>query len=164
MKKYILVLIIVLVFSCSIKKTEQVKDAIKDKSELNSQIDYQGSSFGNVSNYNSIMLDTSSSEGVIFILTEFEKRIDSIGKDIIKVKQIKIEKNKTKNGFNQTLNADKTIFKQDSLMSAKTNIKNDIDKTLKTKETNASNSKWWYNLLWLLIPLAVFIYLRYFRG
>lgn len=156
-------LLLVLLISCSVKKTEQVKETIKDKSEFNSEKDYQGSSYGNLTNYNSIVLDTSSSEGVIITFTEFEKRLDSVGKDIIKVKQTKIEKNKTKNGFNQSLNADKTVFKQDSLGSTRTNIKNDIDKSLKTKETNSSNSKGWYNLLWLLVPLGLIIYWKYFR-
>lgn len=153
---------VMLFFSCSVKKTEQLKETIKDKSQINIDENYQGKSSESLTNYNSFVIDTSSIEDVIITFTNSEKTRDSLGNEVTKVNQTKIKKSKKKRGINQYLNANKLELKQDSSSSSKTKIKNDINKSTKTKETASSNK--WFNLLWFFVPLGLIIYWRFFKG
>lgn len=151
---------VMLFFSCSIKKTEQLKETIKDKSEKTIDESYQGKSSETLTNYNAFVIDTSSSSSDIITITEVENVRDSSGTVRTKIRQTRTERNKSKLGINQSLRANKLELKQDSTKSIRTNIKNDINRSTKTKEVVSSSSNGWFNLLWLLIPLGIVIYAK----
>jgi hypothetical protein len=153
---------VLIISGCSVKKTEELKENIKDKSIINYEENYKGNNSGSYDIFNGFAIDTSNSEEVVIVYTDIIKTNDSIGNATTIIKQTEIKKTRNIKGINQSLNTAKLQFKQDSSSSTRTNIKNDIDKSTKTKET-ASYSFEWFNLLWLLVPLGMFIYLRYFR-
>lgn len=154
-------LLITLLFSCSVKRTEQVKEQIKDKSETNIKEDVKGSKSETLTNFGAITVDTSSSTSDIITITEVENVRDSSGTVRTKIRQTRTERNKSKLGINQSLNGAKLEFKKDSTKSTRANIKNDINRSTKTKETASSSSAGWLNILWLLVPLGLIIYWRY---
>lgn len=158
-----LLLMILLISSCSVKKTEKVKEKIKDKSVINYEASYNGNNSGNLTNYNGFAVDTSNSEEVVIIYTDIIKTNDSIGNATTIIKQTEIKKTRNIKGINQSLNTAKLQFKQDSSSSTRTNIKNDIDSKTSKKETINSKFNPW-QLLWLLVPLGMIIYWRFFRG
>lgn len=161
MSSYLLLMVLI-ISGCSVKKTEELKENIKDKSIINYEENYKGNNSGSYDILNGFAIDTSNSEEVVIVYTDIIKTNDSIGNATTIIKQTEIKKTRNIKGINQSLNTAKLHFKQDSSSSTRTNIKNDIDKSTKTKET-ASYSFEWFNLLWLLVPLGMFIYLRYFR-
>lgn len=158
-----LLLMVLIISSCSVKKTEELKENIKDKSIINNEKSYKGNNSGSYDILNGFTLDTSNSEEVIIVYTDIIKTNDSIGNATTTIKQIELRKTRNKKGINQSLNTTKLEFKQDSSSSTRTNIINDIDKSTKTKETISSKFNPW-QLLWLLVPLGLIIYWRYFRG
>lgn len=158
-----LLLMVLIISGCSVKKTEKVKENIKDKSIINYEENYKGNNSGSYDILNGFAIDTSNSEEVVIVYTDIIKTNDSVGNATTTIKQTEVRKTRNKKGINQSLNTTKLEFKQDSSSSTRTNIINDIDKSTKTKETISSKFNPW-QLLWLLVPLGLIIYWRYFRG
>ena len=156
-------LMVLIISGCSVKKTEELKENIKDKSIINYEENYKGNNSGSYDILNGFAIDTSNSEEVVIIYTDIIKTNDSVGNATTTIKQTEVRKTRNKKGINQSLNTTKLEFKQDSSSSTRTNIINDIDKSTKTKETISSKFNPW-QLLWLLVPLGLIIYWRYFRG
>lgn len=159
-----LVLMVLLISGCSVKRTEQIKEQVKDKSETKIDEDVKGSKSETLTNFGAITIDTSSSTSDIITITEVENVRDSSGTVRTKIRQTRTERNKSKLGINQSLNGTKLELKRDSTKSTRTNIKNDINRSTKTKETASSSSNGWFNLLWFFVPLGLIIYWRFFRG
>ena len=162
MSSYLLLMVLI-ISSCSVKKTEKVKENIKDKSIINNEKIYKGNNSGSYDILNGFAIDTSNSEEVVIVYTDIIKTNDSVGNATTTIKQTEVRKTRNKKGINQFLKAAKLEFKQDSSSSTRTNLINDIDKSTKTKETISSKFNPW-QLLWLLVPLGLIIYWRYFRG
>ena len=162
MSSYLLLMVLI-ISSCSVKKTEKVKENIKDKSIINYEENYKGNNSGSYDILNGFAIDTSNSEEVVIIYTDIINTNDSVGNATTTIKQTEVRKTRNKKGINQSLNTAKLEFKQDSSSSTRTIIINDIDKSTKTKETISSKFNPWL-LLWLLVPLGLIIYWRYFRG
>lgn len=158
-----LLLMGLIISGCSVKKTEELKENIKDKSIINYEENYKGNNSGSYDILNGFAIDTSNSEEVVIIYTDFIKTNDSIGNATTIIKQTEIKKTRNIKGINQSLNTVKLQFKQDSSSSTRTNIINDIDSKSSKKETISSKFNPW-QLLWLLVPLGLIIYWRYFRG
>lgn len=158
-----LLLMGLIISSCSVKKTEKVKENIKDKSVINYEASYNRNNSGSYDILNGFAIDTSNSEEVVIVYTDIIKTNDSIGNATTIIKQTEIKKTRNKKGINQSLNTAKLQFKQDSSSSTRTNIINDIDSKSSKKETISSKFNPW-QLLWLLVPLGLIIYWRYFRG
>ena len=152
---------VLIISGCSVKKTEELKENIKDKSIINYEENYKGNNSGSYDILNGFAIDTSNSEEVVIIYTDIIKTND-IGNATTIIKQTEIKKTRNKKGINQSLNAAKLEFKQDSSVNTRTNIMNDIDSKTSKKETISSKFNPW-QLLWLLVPLGLIIYLKYFR-
>lgn len=162
MSNYLLLMVLI-ISGCSVKKTEELKENIKDKSIINYEENYKGNNSGSYDILNGFAIDTSNSEEVVIIYTDIIKTNDSIGNATTIIKQTEIKQTRNINGINQSLNTAKLQFKQDSSSSTRTNIINDIDSKSSKKETISSKFNPW-QLLWLLVPLGLIIYWRYFRG
>lgn len=162
MSNYLLLMVLI-ISGCSVKKTEELKENIKDKSIINYEENYKGNNSGSYDILNGFAIDTSNSEEVVIIYTDIIKTNDSIGNATTIIKQTEIKKTRNIKGINQSLNTAKLQFKQDSSSSTRTNIINDIDSKSSKKETISSKFNPW-QLLWLLVPLGLIIYWRYFRG
>lgn len=162
MSNYLLLMVLI-ISGCSVKKTEELKENIKDKSIINYEENYKGNNSGSYDILNGFAIDTSNSEEVVIIYTDIIKTNDSIGNATTIIKQTEIKKIRNIKGINQSLNTAKLQFKQDSSSSTRTNIINDIDSKSSKKETISSKFNPW-QLLWLLVPLGLIIYWRYFRG
>jgi len=152
-----------IISGCSVKKTEKLKENIKDKSIINYEENYKGNNSGSYDILNGFAIDTSNSEEVVIIYTDIIKTNDSIGNATTIIKQTEIKKTRNIKGINQSLNTAKLQLKQDSSSSTRTNIINDIDSKSSKKKTISSKFNPW-QLLWLLVPLGLIIYWRYFRG
>lgn len=161
MSNYLLLMVLI-ISGCSVKKTEELKENIKDKSIINYEENYKGNNSGSYDILNGFAIDTSNSEEVVIIYTDIIKTNDSIGATTI-IKQTEIKKTRNIKGINQSLNTAKLQLKQDSSSSTRTNIINDIDSKTSKKETINSKFNPW-QLLWLLVPLGMIIYWRFFRG
>lgn len=162
MSNYLLLMVLI-ISGCSVKKTEKLKENIKDKSIINYEENYKGNNSGSYDILNGFAIDTSNSEEVVIIYTDIIKTNDSIGNATTTIRQTEVRKIRNKKGINQSLNAAKLQLKQDSSSSTRTNIINDIDSKSSKKETISSKFNPW-QLLWLLVPLGLIIYWRYFRG
>ena len=158
-----LLLMGLIISGCSVKKTEKLKENIKDKSIINYEENYKGNNSGSYDILNGFAIDTSNSEEVVIIYTDIIKTNDSIGNATTIIKQTEIKKTRNIKGINQSLNTAKLQLKQDSSSSTRTNIINDIDSKSSKKKTISSKFNPW-QLLWLLVPLGLIIYWRYFRG
>lgn len=162
MSNYLLLMVLI-ISGCSVKKTEKLKENIKDKSIINYEENYKGNNSGSYDILNGFAIDTSNSEEVVIIYTDIIKTNDSIGNATTTIRQTEVRKIRNKKGINQSLNAAKLQLKQDSSSSTRTNIINDIDSKSSKKKTISSKFNPW-QLLWLLVPLGLIIYWRYFRG
>lgn len=158
-----LLLMVLIISGCSVKKTEKLKENIKDKSIINYEENYKGNNSGSYDILNGFAIDTSNSEEVVIIYTDIIKTNDSIGNATTTIRQTEVRKIRNKKGINQSLNAAKLQLKQDSSSSTRTIIMNDIDSKTSKKETISSKFNPW-QLLLLLVPLGLIIYWRYFRG
>lgn len=154
---------VLIISSCSVKKTEELKENIKDKSIINYEENYKGNNSGSYDILNGFAIDTSNSEEVVIVYTDIIKTNDSVGNATTTIKQTEVRKTRNKKGINQSLKAAKLEFKQDSSVNTRTNIMNDIDSKTSKKETISSKFNPW-QLLWLLVPLGLIIYWRYIKG
>lgn len=162
MSSYLLLMVLI-ISGCSVKKTEELKENIKDKSIINYEENYKGNNSGSYDILNGFAIDTSNSEEVVIVYTDIIKTNDSVGNATTTIKQTEVRKTRNKKGINQSLKAAKLEFKQDSSVNTRTNIMNDIDSKTSKKETISSKFNPW-QLLWLLVPLGFIIYWRYIKG
>lgn len=153
----------VLIISCGVKKEESGKSVIRDKSESVIERERVDSSAVSLTTYRAVVVDTSVDMTGIVTITTVEQLRDSTG--IIKTSfhQTKTESREYKKGFNQASNGVDLLLKDFIKERDKERLKNDISDNSSYKEEVERSSAGWWNLLWLLVPLGIVIYWRYFR-
>lgn len=157
MKRLILILIVMLLASCNTSK-KVVKDSeLIDKSTSSTKDSKQEEK----KFFNSLVVDTTSISEMVIIITETTRTElrDSSGTTIKEqIKETKTNSKKQNNGL--TMAKNDSVDKKSNLVNS--DVKNDIKKNDKTKETKEvkANYGWIYKLVIGLIIIAVIYFNR----